>query len=404
MPDKVIYDESIETSAPVCPISGEPIRVPVITNGGRVFELVNLVCSMMSATAPICPLSRSPIETITFVEDLVVAPYSLSDDELTKVASCLLVLKDDFSSVRLDGILDLAGIAEKLKELLPDSNQNTERMNVALRQGELDTIKQLVDEGVTFDDYPLYLAACCGHLHVVDFLLKLPAVISQVNLEDPDIGITPLYVAASGGHLGMVEVLLKTEGISVNKVNSRSEHDTPLSIAAAMGHTDIVYVLLRKLAELDWHQAVDAAMTVLQKASSAKKKGVEKLVLQFYLHEMLEKPDEMLLILEEKTILFTLLKDRRSDLFCLLKKMDERKNDPEKYIARLNHITQTRTSLLQAECSRTKVATSPVHPLHKIFSAPSNTPSFFSKKSILDDVQKLRDSLSETFNEKTKSI
>ena len=284
MPYEIISVESTETNVPVCPITGEPIRVPVITNGGRVFELGNLVRSMLSTGVPTCPLSRSTIETITFVEDLVVAPLSLNDEERTVVASCVLVLKDQFPSVRLDGISELDGIADKLKELLPDSNQNTERMNAALRTGNLDTIKQLVDEGVGFDDFPLYVAACCGHLHVIQFLLTLPHLVSQVNKDDPDIGITPLYVAASGGHLGMVEALLNTDGILVHQANPRCEEETPLSVATAMGHTVIVYVLLRKLAELDWIQAIDAGMTVLQKASSAKKKSVEQLVLQFYLH------------------------------------------------------------------------------------------------------------------------
>ena len=79
----------------------------------------------------------------------------------------------------------------------------------------------------------LYLAAACGNVSSVQFLLLSGADVNGTNSQ----GITPLYVAVMNGHEAVVDVLLsKKYNCDVN-ISDRRFGQTPLHISALVPKT-----------------------------------------------------------------------------------------------------------------------------------------------------------------------
>jgi ankyrin repeat protein len=98
----------------------------------------------------------------------------------------------------------------------------------------------------------LVLAARClvrlceaGNLTVAAELLQAKA---DVNLPEPDIGVTPLVGAAHGGHLDVCKYLIRKEA-DVNSVVRDGTDRTALHSAARMGFSSVVLLLLEKEAD-----------------------------------------------------------------------------------------------------------------------------------------------------------
>ncbi|XP_078608423.1 uncharacterized protein LOC144880232 [Branchiostoma floridae x Branchiostoma japonicum] len=93
---------------------------------------------------------------------------------------------------------------------------------------------------------PLYIAAQCGHVKVVQQLLKAGAEADKAKQG----GATPLFIEALSGHVEVVQQLLKA-GAEVDKAIANEDGATPLVIAAQNGHVRVVQLLLKTGAEVD---------------------------------------------------------------------------------------------------------------------------------------------------------
>mmetsp|Transcript_26934 Transcript_26934/g.52824 ORF Transcript_26934/g.52824 Transcript_26934/m.52824 type:complete len:676 (+) Transcript_26934:24-2051(+) len=98
----------------------------------------------------------------------------------------------------------------------------------------------------------LMLAAKClvrlcetGNLTVAAELLQAKA---DVNLPEPDIGVTPLVGAANAGHVDLCKYLIRKEA-DVNSVVRDGTDRTALHSAARMGYASVVLLLLEKEAD-----------------------------------------------------------------------------------------------------------------------------------------------------------
>jgi ankyrin repeat protein len=79
----------------------------------------------------------------------------------------------------------------------------------------------------------LYLAAACGNVSSVQFLLLSGADVNATNSQ----GMSPLYVAVMNGHEQVIDVLLsKKYNCDVN-ISDRKYGQTPLHIAALVRHS-----------------------------------------------------------------------------------------------------------------------------------------------------------------------
>jgi len=115
----------------------------------------------------------------------------------------------------------------------------------AVRQGDIDKIKELLDKGVSVNVVTnaswslLYLAVYYEYVDIVKLLLDHGADVNAVNMHKE----TPLHEAVYHGRVDIVKLLLDHGA----DVNAQSENGyTPLHCAASAGHadTDIAKLLL----------------------------------------------------------------------------------------------------------------------------------------------------------------
>jgi ankyrin repeat protein len=95
------------------------------------------------------------------------------------------------------------------------------------------SVKKSIKKSTTpSDDEQRLIAAQCGHLDVVKFLVKQQAEVNAKNTG----GWTPLHLAAQNGHLDVVKFLVEQQA----EVNARLDTDgwTPLHSAAQNGYLD----------------------------------------------------------------------------------------------------------------------------------------------------------------------
>lgn len=119
-----------------------------------------------------------------------------------------------------------------------------EAFRVAAHDGDLATVKALLDQGISYDAIDqdghtaLMFAAFNGHSEIVLSLLDAGA---DIDFQDY-IGRTALLYGATGPFPETVKILLD-RGANPNVVDS-DEHFTPLMHAAAEGNLEVVKVLI----------------------------------------------------------------------------------------------------------------------------------------------------------------
>jgi ankyrin repeat protein len=135
----------------------------------------------------------------------------------------------------------------------------------AARQGDLETITKLIDQGVALEDRdgagetPLLAASLAGRPELVVVLIKRGADVGARN----DRGLTPLHGAAYAGSLETVRLLVDS-GAAVNDAQNVFKV-TPLIVAAEEGHADVVSFLADHGADLEWMER--AGYTALSRAT-----------------------------------------------------------------------------------------------------------------------------------------
>ncbi|WP_264954025.1 ankyrin repeat domain-containing protein [Wolbachia endosymbiont (group A) of Endotricha flammealis] len=128
----------------------------------------------------------------------------------------------------------------------------TEQLFNAVKQNNLDKVKDLVNQGASLDTQdgygwtPLHFAAAYGKFNIVKFLLN-----SKANIRAKDIyGNTPLHLAAENNDKPeIVEFFLDQDG---NNINDRTNNGwTPLHVAVQGNKLNTVKLLLERGAEIE---------------------------------------------------------------------------------------------------------------------------------------------------------
>jgi ankyrin repeat protein len=143
------------------------------------------------------------------------------------------------------------------------NEQVTDRLtplHMAARDGELDTVKKLLKQGVDINaasnvsgSTALILAATAGHESVVDVLLDAGAAVDSSD----KLGGTALMYASSKGYIGVVNKLLQ-HGADVSVASPKDQLDsTALTLAAGNGQDAALQLLLAAGADADWRTARD---------------------------------------------------------------------------------------------------------------------------------------------------
>jgi len=135
--------------------------------------------------------------------------------------------------------------------LLSQSPCLSAEIHDAARQGDIETVNKLLDEGVApdardkTDETPLFSASLAGHGDVVAILVKHGAGIESRN----DRGLTPLHGAAYSGSIQKVRLLVDS-GAAINDADNVFKV-TPLIVAAEQGHADVISFLADHGADLE---------------------------------------------------------------------------------------------------------------------------------------------------------
>ncbi|OLP80753.1 Ankyrin repeat and KH domain-containing protein mask [Symbiodinium microadriaticum] len=129
------------------------------------------------------------------------------------------------------------------------SAQEMQRFQNAAIHGDVRVMKEMLQschdpncsQGLT----PLAVAACCGHLDVVELLLEAGA---DRNKGDERTGLTALALACQNGRLEVARFLLES---GADKDQSTKTGFTPLFAASCHGHIEVVRMLLSAGVNLD---------------------------------------------------------------------------------------------------------------------------------------------------------
>lgn len=115
----------------------------------------------------------------------------------------------------------------------------------AARYGDLDKVKELIDNGANFNikdgifkKTPLYFAVCNGYLEIVKYLIDEKK--ADFNVKDND-GRTPLHLAASNGCLEIVKYLIDKKKVDFTIKSNFG--DTPLCEAISAGWLNVAKTL-----------------------------------------------------------------------------------------------------------------------------------------------------------------
>ncbi|CAE7774588.1 mask [Symbiodinium necroappetens] len=129
------------------------------------------------------------------------------------------------------------------------SAQEMQRFQNAAIHGDVRVMKEMLQschdpncsQGLT----PLAVAACCGHLDVVELVLEAGA---DTNKGDERTGLTALALACQNGRLEVARFLLES---GADKDQSTRTGFTPLFTASCHGHIEVVRMLLSAGVNLD---------------------------------------------------------------------------------------------------------------------------------------------------------
>jgi hypothetical protein len=138
-----------------------------------------------------------------------------------------------------------------VNSIKPREAEGYSRLALAVRDGDLDSIQSLLDNGADIDTgdmeglTPLHLSARNNRVDVIRLLIEGGA---NIDAADPQAGMRALHIAAREGNRDVCEVLIRY-GADIDALNLMGE--TALHNAVEHGHGDVVAILLKYRARPD---------------------------------------------------------------------------------------------------------------------------------------------------------
>jgi ankyrin repeat protein len=143
------------------------------------------------------------------------------------------------------------------------TSSDMERFTSAAYHGDIDTMNELHQQGIsldTLDAEPALCAATHGQqVEAVKWLLEHGA---SRNVGSDANGCMALHIAASDGNLDIVKILVKSSAQADIKDKNG---DTPFDLAVLGDHVDVAYILLSyldKLSKIDGNSAFHIASLI----------------------------------------------------------------------------------------------------------------------------------------------
>ena len=280
--------------------------------------------------------------------------------------------------------------------LLADQRVNPNQANIegvtplfiAAQNGHLTVISALLGAGADFNQAkangvtPLFIAAQNGHLTVVSALLDAGADFNHAK----ENGVTPLFIAAQKGHLTIVAALLDA---GANPNSEMTDGATPLRTAILFGHFEVVQALQRHQHATMAHPPISIA-TQHGNPEFVKALLSDETVRDYYLNQIIIKPELMRDAFTQNPVFFTELVVHRNALWAQLRNPAHFNLSPDEHSGLLRAILDSRQE--PNEALR--------HPLYALFNTSQlqgwGFSCFFNRTThtILDDIQACMDTQS----------
>lgn len=156
------------------------------------------------------------------------------------------------NAIKLGDLNEVQQLIDGDKEILNTTTSFGTWLHVAAKQGHLEVVKYLIDEGIdidkkggTFDASALNLAAGAGHVKIVKHLIECGAEL-DISLAKRN----PLFGAIYGGHKEVVETLVESGiDISIRYTGENIKNMDAYDYAREFGQTEIAAYLKQKLDE-----------------------------------------------------------------------------------------------------------------------------------------------------------
>ena len=259
---------------------------------------------------------------------------------------------------------------------------------IAAQNGHLTVISALLGAGADFNQAkangvtPLFIAAQNGHLTVVSALLDAGADFNHAK----ENGVTPLFIAAQKGHLTIVAALLDA---GANPNSEMTDGATPLRTAILFGHFEVVQALQRHQHATMAHPPISIA-TQHGNPEFVKALLSDETVRDYYLNQIIIKPELMRDAFTQNPVFFTELVVHRNALWAQLRNPAHFNLSPDEHSGLLRAILDSRQE--PNEALR--------HPLYALFNTSQlqgwGFSCFFNRTThtILDDIQACMDTQS----------
>ena len=316
------------------------------------------------------------------------------------VISALLGAGADFNQAKANGVTPLFIAAQNghltVVSALLDAGAdfNHAKANgvtplfIAAQKGHLTIVAALLGAGADFNQAkansvtPLFIAAHNGHLTVVSALLDAGADFNHAKAN----GVTPLFIAAQKGHLTIVAALLDA---GANPNSEMTDGATPLRTAILFGHFEVVQALQRHQHATMAHPPISIA-TQHGNPEFVKALLSDETVRDYYLNQIIIKPELMRDAFTQNPVFFTELVVHRNALWAQLRNPAHFNLSPDEHSGLLRAILDSRQE--PNEALR--------HPLYALFNTSQlqgwGFSCFFNRTThtILDDIQACMDTQS----------
>ena len=128
------------------------------------------------------------------------------------------------------------------------AGQNHTPLDLAAREGDLEMVELIVDNGANVNNYkPLHLASQKGHLEIVTYLVEKGAKLNNPEFERRFDGLSPLHEAVEGGHFDVVEYLVE-QGADINATHDhyRKPINMIINLDSKPNYRKIAFFLMRR--------------------------------------------------------------------------------------------------------------------------------------------------------------
>jgi len=351
-----------------CPISLEKPNIPVLTDNGIRYDFYHLASHILTS-GPQDPITRSPINSLILIRDEEICEENIDIEETSKV---FMRLVNAHPYLKVRGVGELSFLQAQIapvNNFLQSLKINKFEVEITLfhlaaHLGNLECMKTLINANILsinqgFKDNitALHLACAAIRPDIVKWLLSFKEI--EVNCAQHSNGITPLHIATSKCNATLVGLLAQHPNINIKA--PRKDGVTSFEYAIHNHQLKILTILLLC--------STFPSECILYADQQNDIEFINK-SLEYYLHEMLHRPEAMAAFLAARADVKAILYKHQDKLWEGIIHPSKHLNLALKFpdfIDENNFNKQAYYKFIENQLENEKKGIFPSHPLFSIF-------------------------------------